>query len=77
MEKECIECGNEFIVSKKDIQKLIFREPDDYICMECYEERITSEHRISNGAYLCLNSKCVRNKMAFSNYCEICDRSFL
>jgi hypothetical protein len=77
MEKECCECGNNFVVRKKDESILLFKEPDDYICLNCYEERINSEYRILNGSYLCSNSKCARNKIAFSNFCEICDREFI
>lgn len=77
MEKDCYECGNHFVVKKKDENTLLFKEPDIYICMECYEERINSEYRIANGSYLCSNSKCVRNRIAFSNFCEICDREFI
>ena len=53
MEKDCNECGNHFVVKKKDENALLFKEPDIYICMECYEERINSEYRIANGSYLC------------------------
>lgn len=77
MEKICYECENPFIVKKKDEKILLFKEPDQFICMECYEERINSEYRITNGSYLCSNSKCARNKIAFSNFCEICDREFI
>lgn len=77
MEKDCYECGNHFVVKKKDENTLLFKEPDIYICMECYEERINSEYRIANGSYLCSNSKCARNRIAFSNFCEICDREFI
>lgn len=77
MEKECFECGNNFVLKKREESKLIFKEPDHYICNECFDERINSEYRILNGSYLCSNLECVRNKLAFSNFCEICDREFL
>ena len=77
MEKDCNECGNAFILKKKYQDRLIFIEPDKYICMDCYDERVNSEYRILSGIYLCVNSKCARNRMAFSDFCEICDREFL
>ena len=33
MEKDCNECGNAFILKKKYQDRLIFIEPDKYICM--------------------------------------------
>jgi len=77
MEKECVECGNHFNLKKKDYDKLLFSEPDDFICLGCFDERMNSEYRLYNGVHLCVNSKCARNKMVFSNFCEICDREFL
>lgn len=77
METICYDCKDTFKFKTSEKKKLIFREPDEYICHSCYEQRLNCEFRIYEGIYLCSNSDCVRNKMAFSNFCEICDRNFI
>lgn len=77
----CCLCDCEFRLSKKPAvqEKLLFKEhhnDKEYICEQCYEERLTSDYRIVEGQYLCINKECVRNRMAFSNFCDICDRGF-
>jgi len=80
----CFNCDNEFSLPKGQIKRdeLYFKknpvsDKKLYICLECYDNRMNSEYRIIDGDIMCANRSCVRNSMAFSIYCEVCENEYL
>lgn len=79
MEVNCCECGSDFNLTKRNEEKLLFRQYNDeseYICPQCHDERLDSEFRIHDGHYMCIAENCVRNRIALSNYCEFCSQKY-